>query len=87
MSVIREDEWRAELERLVRESKAQTGEGLTSFEWAHKLGINTRRLHVLLQEAKRRGLLVTGRRVMEGIDGRQNLVPVYALRTQRKRQR
>ena len=81
MSVITEETWKAELERLAEAWKSRpTAEGLTTPEWARRLGISINMARTLLAEAKARGVLVIAKARREALDGRISMVPVYAMR-------
>jgi hypothetical protein len=80
MTSIREDEWRAELERLAEASRSRADAGLTGPEWAAKLGRCLPWTRNLLREAKRLGLLVTGSKTIVRLDGRPTTVAVYSVR-------
>lgn len=84
MSEIREDQWRAELERLAKSLSKKDGEGLTVREWAVRMKMTERRVRELLQEAKSRGQLVRGTREEERLDGRMAPVTVYAISKAKK---
>lgn len=84
MSEIREDQWRAELERLAKSLGKQDGEGLTVEEWAARMKLPERRVRDLLREAMKRGQLVRSTRKEERIDGRVFPLTVYAITRAKK---
>lgn len=79
MSVIHEDQWRAELERLAKGLVKSDGPGLTSLEWAERMKITPKRVGIILREAMKRGKLVRSTRQGERIDGRACSITVYSI--------
>lgn len=77
MSSIKENEWLSELEKLSASNK--NDEGLTTKEWAVKLGLSEKVASERLQAAHNRGRLKLGHRSIVRRDGRPNQVPVYSI--------
>ena len=84
MREIREDQWRAELERLSKSLGKNDGDGLSPDEWAERMGWTRKKVENMLREAMNRGQLVRGRRMMERIDGRSYPMVVYAISKAKK---
>lgn len=57
--------------------------GKTTQEIAEELGIGIRRAHRLIREAQASGMMTTGKRQVDSIDGRRIAVPVYCVRAAR----
>jgi hypothetical protein len=69
------DEWLAELARL----SARSDDGLTSMEWADKMGVSNSLALARLKEAQRAGWLRMGRRSTTSLDGKPTMTPVYQI--------
>ena len=61
------------------ESTEQESSGWTARELCELWGCNRNRVHGLLNEAKRRGRLVVGRKRVERIDGKVTWRPAYSI--------
>lgn len=75
MARITESEWLDELAKL----SARNDDGLTTAEWATKLGKGRNHTMDMLKKAKGLGWLLVGRRTSEGLDGRTFVSPVYRI--------
>lgn len=84
MREIREDQWRAELERLSKSLGKSDGDGLSPDEWSERMGWTRRKVEQMLKEAMKRGQLVRGSRMTERIDGRTYPMVVYAISKAKK---
>lgn len=62
---------------LGRGPEEQAEGSYTQAEWARHFGLTVPKMATLLQEAKRRGLLVVARSYREALDGVLRPVPVY----------
>jgi hypothetical protein len=81
-TVIRKDEWLAELSRLSKSSD----DGLTAREIGAALGLSTRGTYEKISGAITAGLMVcSGRRRRIRVDGVGGVVPVYKLLRKRGR--
>lgn len=75
------EEWLHDLAAI----SSKNDEGLTVRELAHKMGTSSARIREGLMAAKARGLLRSGRRSTNRIDGVSCLVPVYRIEHQKKK--
>jgi hypothetical protein len=75
MTRITEAEWVQELAKL----SVKSDDGMTTAEWAIKLGKGRNHTMILLKKAKAMGWLVVGRKTAEGLDGRTFTMPVYRI--------
>ena len=72
---ITQDAWLAELRRL----GAKADGGLTTQEWAEKLGLSDKSTRVYLGKALKLGWVRRGTRVIEALNGRQMPVSTYVV--------
>lgn len=75
-TVIREDDWRAELERVLWASD----EGLTIKELCKVMKLSTQNVRLRLQLLNEGGKLIVGKRHVRAIDGVMRACPVYQLK-------
>lgn len=80
MKPIREDEWRAELERVLWASD----EGLTARDLAKALRLSVQRVRTRLQLLSEAGRLTVGKRHVMAIDGTMRSCAVYQLKKKSK---
>jgi hypothetical protein len=74
---IKEDEWIKELDRL--SAKNKDDEGLTTAEWAERLGTSVALTLRKLNAANKQGRLKVGKREILRLDGKLNKTPVYSI--------
>lgn len=77
MSSIKEDEWVRELERL--SARGKDDEGLTTGEWAERLGTSVQLTLRKLNAAHKQGRIKRGTREIVRLDGKRNQTPVYSI--------
>ncbi|MGQ0721014.1 MAG: hypothetical protein ACT4PE_05500 [Candidatus Eiseniibacteriota bacterium] len=72
--VIREDEWRRELERVMPKSDDK---GMTARELSHTFGVSARTMRERLRVLYDAGRIGVGKRNTRSLDGRPATTPVY----------
>jgi hypothetical protein len=81
---IETDQWLKEMERLSAVNAAKNAAGLTTAEWAERLGISIVTARSRLRRAEKLGRLVVGSRVAPGLGGVPRRHTVYRIEVRKR---